>query len=443
MPDWAAKPSSADLEAHWMPFSANRYYKEHPVMVTAAEGCYYTTNDNKTLFDALSGLWCCGAGHGRREIADAIAKQATQLDYAPGFNVGHPLGFELATRLTKLAPTGLDYALFTSSGSESADTSLKMARAYWRMRGQPQRTKLIGRARGYHGVNIGGTSVGGINGNRKQFGQILDADHLPHTLLQENAFSRGQPEHGAHLANHLEELIELHDASNIAAVIVEPFSGSAGVIVPPQGYLQRLRDICDQHGILLIFDEVITGFCRTGNFFGADTFGVTPDIMNLAKGLTNGTVPMGAVLAKKEIYQAFMAADLPRHGIEFAHGYTYSAHPLACAAALATLELYQSDDSIGQVRALSGYFEEGIHSLKGLPQVEDIRNIGLAGAIQLAARDGDPTIRPFEVFRRCWDKGCLVRAGGNTIQLAPPFIATKSEIDFLFNRLQDVLSELK
>jgi len=430
------------LDAHWMPFTANRQFKQDPRLISRAEGVYLYDTQGHALFDGLSGLWCCGLGHGRSEIANAVTQQMSTLDYSPGFQVGHPWSFELANRLVSHTPSGLNRVFFTGSGSESADTSLKIARAYWRLKGQPGKTRLIGRHKGYHGVNFGGISVGGIGANRKLFGAGLEADHLPHTWLADNAYSRGMPTQGAWLADELEELVALHDAANIAAVIVEPLSGSGGVIIPPQGYLQRLREICDKHQILLIFDEVITGFYRTGEFFGAQSFGVTPDMINIAKGLTNGCIPMGAVIVQDAIYETFMQQDLPEHVIELTHGYTYSAHPVACAAALATLDLYESDQTAQQVATLAPYFEQALHQLKGLPHVEDIRNFGLAGALQLAARAGDPLIRPREVFEYCWDQGVYVRYGGNTIQLAPPFITTTEQLDHLFNVLADALRQL-
>ena len=429
--------------AYWMPFTGNRYFHEQPINAVRADGRYYTDDKGKQIFDGLSGLWCCGLGHNRSEINQAVAEQIGTLDYAPAFQVGHPLAFQLAERLAELAPGDLNHVFFTNSGSESADTSLKMARAYWRQKGQPTKTKLIGRSRGYHGVNFGGISVGGIVANRKLYGQGIDADHLPHTWMAENAFSKGMPENGAYLADDLEEIIALHDASNIAAVIVEPFAGSAGVIVPPKGYLQRLRELCDKHDILLIFDEVITGFGRTGECFGADYFGVTPDIMNLAKGVTNGAVPMGAVIASSEIYNTFIETGGPDYAVEFFHGYTYSAHPVACAAGIATLDIYQRENSFAKVREMAPYFEEAIHSLKGLPYIEDIRNIGLAGALQIAAVPGEPAKRPFEIFRHCWEQGLYVRCGGNTLQFAPAFDTEREEIDRMFSIVADALKAAK
>ncbi|MDP5290884.1 aspartate aminotransferase family protein [Oceanimonas sp. CHS3-5] len=428
-----------DLEAFWMPFTGNRAFKAAPRLVAEADGAWFTDINGRKLFDSLSGLWCTGLGHKHPKIIEAIHRQLNTLDYAPGFQTGHPLAFELAERLASLAPADLNRVFFTNSGSECADTALKMARAYWRAEGKPEKTRLIGRARGYHGVNMGGTSLGGIGPNRKHYGQLVEADHLPHTLLAENAFSRGQPEHGAELADHLLQLIELHDASNIAAVIVEPMSGSAGVIVPPVGYLQRLREICTQHDILLIFDEVITGFGRMGELFGAEAFGVVPDILNVAKQLTNGVVPMGAVIASDPIYQAFMEKPGPDYMVEFPHGYTYSGHPVACAAAMASLDVIIEDDMPGRVRALMPVFEEQIHRLQGLPHVVDIRNCGLAGAVQLAPYPGEPARRPMELAIELWQAGYYVRFGGDTLQFGPPFISTPDELEQLFHAVHRVL----
>lgn len=433
--------SDVNMRSHWMPFTANRNFLRDPRIVVGAEGAYLTTSDGRRLYDSLSGLWCCGAGHGRREIADAVHRQLSTLDYSPAFQVGHPLSFKLADKIASMTPAGLDHVFFTNSGSECADTAVKMARAYWRLQGKASKTKLIGRARGYHGVNIAGTSLGGVNGNRKMYGTLMDADHLPHTLLDSNRFSRGIPANGAELADDLLRLIELHDASNIAAVIVEPVSGSAGVIVPPAAYLKRLRQICDQHDILLIFDEVITGFGRMGSMFGAEHFGVTPDIMNLAKQLTNGAVPMGAVVASGKIYDAFMAQSTPEYAVEFTHGYTYSAHPVACAAGLAALELLQRDQLVPRVAELAPHFERSLHELKGAPNVVDIRNCGLAGAIQLAPRDGDAIVRPFEAAMKLWQKGFYVRYGGDTLQFGPPFTSTPAELSTLFDAVGEALRE--
>jgi len=428
-----------DLDAYWMPFSGNRQFKDNPRMIVAADGCYYRDADGRTVFDAMSGLWCCGFGHNRPEIATAVHRQLLELDYSPAFQFGHPLVFELANRVKDLTPEGLDYVFFTNSGSESVETALKMVKAYWRLNGQPARTKIIGREKAYHGANFGGTSVGGIESNRAPYGTLTEADHLPHTLLAENAFSRGVPEHGIELAEELEVLIEKHGASTIAAVIVEPFSGSAGVIVPPAGYLQRLRTICEQHGILLIFDEVITGFGRAGASFGADVFGVVPDIMCLAKGLTNGAVPMGAVVVKSFIYEAFMESGGPRYLVEFPHGYTYSGHPVACAAALAALDIFEAERLAERARELAPHFENALHGLRGTKHITDIRNFGLAGALQIDAIPGEPARRPFEIALKCWEKGLYVRWAGDTIQLGPPMVCEKEQLDQACNILGDVI----
>ncbi len=439
------RTDAAWLDAHWMPFTGNRQYKANAAarMFVAADGAYYTDTNGKKVFDGLSGLWCCGLGHNRREITEAVQKQVATLDYAPAFQYGHPKSFELANKIKELTPNGLDYVFFTGSGSESADTSLKMARAYWRAKGQGTKTRLIGRERGYHGVNFGGISVGGIVGNRKLFGQGIEADHLPHTQLalydKANAFTRGQPAGGAELADDLLRLIALHDASNIAAVIVEPFAGSAGVVIPPAGYLQRLREICTKHDILLIFDEVITGFGRAGANTGAAAFGVTPDLLNVAKQVTNGVQPLGAVIASKQIYDTFMAAGGPDYMLEFPHGYTYSAHPVACAAGVAALDLLVQERAVDRVAQLAPYFESAIHELKGRRHVTDIRNFGLAAGLTIDPVPGEPAKRPFEIAMRCLDKGFYVRYGGDTIQLAPPFIVEKAEIDRLVSALAESL----
>ncbi len=414
--------------AHWMPFTANRQFHKDPRVIVAAEQNHFISEDGRRVFDSLSGLWCCGYGHNRPEISAAINNQLHIMDYAPAFQYTHPGATALAERLAAISPGNLNHTLFTNSGSECADTSLKLARAYWRCKGQPTKTRFISRHKGYHGVNFGGTSLGGIGANRKLFGQLGDADHLPHTLQPELAFTKGQAETGAELADHLTQLIMLHDASNIAAVIVEPMSGSAGVIVPPKGYLQRLRQICDENDILLIFDEVITGFGRVGAPFGADAFGVEPDMMNIAKGLTNGAIPMGAVLASSKIYECLMAVDQPEHMIELPHGYTYSAHPVACAAALAALDVFQQDNMVARSQALAPVLEETLHSLKEHPLVTDVRNFGLAGALQIAPRHGDPVVRPFELGIKCWELGLYVRWGGDTLQFGPPFTASPDDV---------------
>ncbi len=437
----ATKTDAAWLDAHWMPYTGNRNFKANPRLMVSAKGCYYTDQHGKQIFDGLSGLWCCGLGHGRSELTEAATRQLATLDYSPAFQFGHPLSFALANKLKELTPAGLDYVFFTGSGSESADTSLKMARAYWRAKGQASKTRLIGREKGYHGVNFGGISVGGIGVNRKMFGQGIEADHLPHTQLASNAFSRGMPDKGAELADDLLRLIALHDASNIAAVIVEPLSGSAGVVIPPKGYLQRLRDICTANNILLIFDEVITGFGRTGAYTGADAFGVTPDIMNVAKQITNGSQPMGAVLVKKDIYDTFMAQGGPDYMLEFAHGYTYSAHPVPCAVALATLDLLVKENMVDRVKALVPHFENAVHSLKGVKHVTDIRNYGLAAGLTIDAAPGEPARRPYEIAMAMLQKGFYVRYGGDTIQLAPPFITTPAQIDSLVNALGETINQ--
>lgn len=434
------KTNRSPLDAHWMPFSGNREFKQNPRMIASAEGAYFTDDKGRRIFDALSGLWTCGLGHCRTEIGEAIARQARTLDYSPAFQFGHELSFELANKVVDLMPEGLDYVFFTGSGSESADTSLKMARAYWRKKGLPSKTRLIGRAKGYHGVNFGGISVGGIGPNRALYGDLISSDHLPHTLLKNQPFIKGMPETGADLADDLLEIIALHDASNIAAVIVEPFAGSAGVIIPPVGYLQRLRKICDDHNILLIFDEVITAFGRCGAMTGAEAFGVTPDIMNVAKQLTNGAIPMGAVIAKADIYHTFMESGGPDYLVEFPHGYTYSAHPVACAAGIAALELLQKEKLVDRVRELAPYFEQQLHSLADRPHVTGIRNYGFAGALSLAHYPGEPARRPYEIAMAMWAKGFYVRYGGDTIQLGLPFITEKSEIDTLISALADCLS---
>jgi len=433
----------AQLEAHWMPYSGNRQFKDDPRIITGAEGVWYRDDRGRQILDGHSGLWTTGLGHGRKEITEAVSQQLATLDYAPPFQFGHPKAFDLANMVKGLMPADLDYVFFTNSGSESADTSLKMARAYWRLRGQPAKTRFIGRVKGYHGVNFGGISVGGIAANRRHFGQGIEADHLRHTMLPENTFTRGMPEHGEFLADELADMVALHDASTIAAVIVEPMAGSAGVIPPPVGYLQRLRKICDDHDILLIFDEVITGFGRCGAMTGADAFGVVPDILNVAKQLTNGAIPMGAVIARKSIYDTFMDNGGPDYALEFAHGYTYSAHPVACAAGLAALEVLVAEELPQRVAREAPYFEALLHDgLADKPHVTDVRNYGFAGAITLAAYPGEPLKRPFEVAMKMWEKGFLVRYGGDTIQLAPHFVMQRAEMESLISALADTLTEL-
>ncbi|WP_133973493.1 aspartate aminotransferase family protein [Acinetobacter calcoaceticus] len=432
-----------NYQAHWMPFSANRNFAKDPRMIVGAKGSYLIDDSGREIYDSLSGLWTCGAGHTLPEIQQAVSAQLGQLDYSPAFQFGHPLSFQLAERIIQYMPEKLQHVFFTDSGSESADTAIKMARAYWRIKGKPSKTKLIGRARGYHGVNVAGTSLGGIGGNRKMFGQLMDVDHLPHTLQPDLSFTKGCAETGGvELANEMLKLIELHDASNIAAVIVEPVSGSAGCIVPPTGYLKRLREICDQHDILLIFDEVITGFGRMGTWTASEYFDVTPDILNFAKQITNGAIPLGGVVASHEIYDAFMQQDLPEHAVEFTHGYTYSAHPVACAAALATLDVLEKKNLIHQSAALAPSFEKLLHELKGAPNIIDIRNCGLIGAVQLAPRDGDATIRGFELGMKLWKEGFYVRFGGDTLQFGPMFNSTEADIDRLMNAVGDALHQV-
>ena len=431
------------LEAHWMPYTGNRQFKDDPRIIVSAEGVWYTDDKGRRVLDGHSGLWTSGLGHGRKEISEAVAQQINTLDFAPPFQFGHPPAFELADRIKGLMPEDLDYVFFTNSGSESADTSLKMARAYWRLMGQPTKTRFIGRMKGYHGVNFGGISGGGIAANRKFFGQGIEADHLRHTMLPQNRFCRGMPQDGAELADELNEMIALHDASTIAAVIVEPMAGSAGVIPPPAGYLQKLRDICDANDILLIFDEVITGFGRCGAMTGADAFGVVPDILNVAKQITNGAIPMGAVIARAGIYDTFMAHGGPDYALEFAHGYTYSAHPVACAAGLAALDVLTREALPQRVAKEAPFFEALLHdALADKPYVSDVRNYGFAGAITLDPYPGEPLRKPFEVAMKMWEKGFLVRYGGDTIQLAPMFVMERPEMESLIGALADSLREL-
>jgi beta-alanine--pyruvate transaminase len=432
-------PRPNNLDAFWMPFTDNKYFKGTPRLLARAEGMSYFTPEGREVLDGTAGLWCCNAGHGRREIVEAIQRQAAVMDFAPTFQLGHPVAFEAAARLAEILPAGLDRVFFTNSGSESADTALKIALAYHKARGEGTRVRLIGRERGYHGVGFGGMSVGGIGPNRRQFGALLPyVDHLPHTHgLRENLFARGEPEHGAHLADALEGLVALHGAETIAAVMVEPVAGSTGVLVPPRGYLRRLREICDRHGILLIFDEVITGFGRLGTNFGAERLGVTPDILTMAKGLTNAAVPMGAVAVRGGIYDAIVNGT--PSGIELFHGYTYSGHPLAAAAAIATLDLHRAEDLPGRARAIEPYWQEAAHSLRGLPNVIDIRDIGLIAGIELAPRPGKPTQRALDIFHRCFDAGVLIRVTGDIVALSPPLIVERPQVDRIFGTLADVI----
>lgn len=430
---------SQPLDAYWMPFTANRQFKKSPRILAKASGMHFWTDDGRQILDAIAGLWCVNAGHARPKIVQAIAEQAALLDYAPPFQMAHPKAFALAERVAGLTPAELTKVFFTNSGSESVDTALKIALAYHRVRGEGHRTRLIGRERGYHGVNFGGISVGGMVVNRKMFGAMLaGVDHIRHTHdPARNGYTVGQPEHGAEFADDLERLCALHDPSTIAAVVVEPVAGSTGVLIPPKGYLNRLREICDRHGILLIFDEVITGFGRTGQPFAAQTFGVTPDMILMAKGLTNGCVPMGAVAVRQSIHDAFMTG--PEHLIEFFHGYTYSSHPLACAAGLATLETYADEGLLTRAQQMQGYFAEALHSLRGLPNVIDIRNIGLVGGVELASLPGEPAKRAFNVFLDCYDKGVLIRTTGDTLAFSPPLIIERAQIDQLIDTVRGAI----
>lgn len=442
--DHQSKSNMPNLENFWMPFTANRQFKETPRLLASAEGMYYTDVDGNRVLDGTAGLWCVNAGHGRKRITAAVERQLSTLDFAPTFQMGHPIAFEFAEKLAAIAPGGaaaqLDRVFFTGSGSESVDTALKIAIAYQRAIGQGTRTRFIGREKGYHGVGFGGISVGGLVNNRRVFPQI-PADHMRHTLdVERNAFSKGMPDHGIELADDLERLVGLHGAETIAAVIVEPMSGSAGVILPPKGYLEKLRATADKHGILLIFDEVITGFGRLGTPFGTDYFGVVPDLVTTAKGITNGTIPMGAVFAKRKIYDGLMHA--PANQIELFHGYTYSGHPVACAAGIATLEIYEQEGLLTRAKDLASKWENALHSLRGLPHVVDIRNLGLVGAIEVAPRDGAPGTRAYDVFVDCFRSGLLVRVTGDIIALSPPLIIEEDQIDIIVSRLGDALSRV-
>ncbi|WP_221931581.1 aspartate aminotransferase family protein [Palleronia caenipelagi] len=430
-----------NLDAFWMPFTANRQFKANPRLFVGARDMHYRTHDGRDVLDGTSGLWCCNAGHCRPKITEAVQRQVATLDFAPTFQMGHPLAFELASRVADLTPDGLDHIFFTNSGSESVETALKIALAYHQARGEGRRTRLIGRERGYHGVNFGGISVGGIVNNRRHFGALLTGvDHLPHTHLPENRMSRSQPEHGAHLAEDLERLIALHGAETIAAVIVEPLAGSTGVLIPPKGYLQRLREITAKHGILLIFDEVITGFGRLGTAFAAERYGVTPDMITMAKGLTNGVIPMGAVAASGAIHDAFMTG--PEHMIELFHGYTYSGTPIAAAAGIATLDTYREEGLFDRAAELAPYWEDALHSLSDARHVIDIRNEGLVGGIELEPIDGQPTKRAFDAFLAAYEKGVLIRTTGDIIAMSPPLIVSREQIDELVGTVRDVLATL-
>ncbi len=431
-----------DLSAYFMGFTANRAFREKPLLIERAEGLYYYSADGRRLLDAMAGMWCCNAGHCHPRIVAAIQEQVATLDYAPAFQVGHGKAFELARRIAALAPPGLNRVFFTNSGSEAVDSAMKIALAYHQARGQAQRTRFIGRERGYHGAGFGGMSVGGISGNRKNFGPLLPGVlHIPHTYdRDQQAFSRGQPVWGAHLADGLERALIANDPATIAAVIVEPFAGSTGVLPPPVGYLDRLRELCDKHGLLLIFDEVITSFGRVGHAFGAQRFGVTPDLITIAKGITSGMIPMGAVVLRQELFDGLMSG--PAHAVELAHGYTYSGHPVAAAAALATLDVYRDEDLFARARAQEAYFERAVHGLRGLPHVVDIRNIGLAAAVELAPRAGAPGARAFDAFRQLFDAGVLARCTGDTIAFSPPLTIGPAEIDVAFGTLSSVLKTL-
>ncbi len=436
-----ASQTASELEAYWMPFTSNRQFKSKPRLLAKASGMYYENTEGRKILDGTAGLWCVNAGHGRKEITGAVARQLEVMDYAPAFQMGHPIAFELANALVRIAPKGLDHVFFTNSGSESVDTALKIALAYHRVKGDAGRTRLLGRERGYHGVGFGGISVGGMVANRKMWptAMLPGVDHLAHTHdPKRNAFSRGLPAHGVEFADDLERLVALHDASTIAAVIVEPIAGSTGVVLPPQGYLKRLRQICDKHGLLLIFDEVITGFGRLGAPFAAQEFDVLPDIITCAKGLTNGAIPMGAVLVTKKIYDAFMQGPA---GIELFHGYTYSAHPTACAAGLATLEIYQRDQLLTRAKQMAPAFESAVYSLRGLPHVIDIRNYGLVAGVELEPIAGSPGARAFSVYLKCFERGLLIRTTGDVIALSPPLIIEQKHIDELIGILSQALKE--
>ena len=431
-----------NLEAYWMPFTDNRRFKAKPKLVVTAKDMHFTTADGKQVLDGLATLWCVNAGHGRPRIVEAIRRQAGELDFAASFSLGHPLAFRLAERIAALAPAGMGHVFFTNSGSEAIDTAMKIAIGYHRLRGEGTRTRFVGRERSYHGVNLAGISLGGVPANRKAYSGALlpGVDHLRHTHLPENVFSRGEPAKGVDLADELERIVTLHDASNIAALVVDPVSASGGVLIPPQGYLKRLREICTRHGILLVFDEVITGWGRLGTPFAAQHFGIEPDLITFAKGVTSGAVPLGGVIVKDSIYETFTGQKGP--GVEFFHGYTYSGHPLACAAGIAALDTYDEDRLFERPKSLGKHFEEGIHSLKGLPNVVDCRNLGLIGAVELAPRPGVAYgSRAFDVFEKCWDKGVFVRPVGEALAFCPPLIAEKKHLDLMFGVVGEILKE--
>ena len=433
-----------DMSNFWMPFTANKQFKTAPRLLKGAKGMYYTTVDDRQVIDGSAGLWCVNAGHGRPEIIEAVRRQMTEMDFAPTFQMAHPLAFEAATRVAQVMPAGMDRIFFSNSGSEAVDTALKIAVAYHRSRGEGQRTRLIGRERGYHGVGFGGITVGGISANRKAFSGVMipGADHLPHTWnLQEMAYSKGQPAWGGHLAEELERIVALHDASTIAAVIVEPVAGSTGVLIPPQGYLQKLREICTKHGILLIFDEVITGFGRLGKATAAEFFGVTPDLLTMAKAINNASIPMSAVAAKREIHDTIVNAGAA-NAIELFHGYTYSAHPTAAAACIATQDIYRDEKLFDRAAGLAPTFERAIHALRGEPFVKDVRNLGLMGAVEVESRDGAPGTRGYDIFVKCFQKGVLVRYTGDILAFSPPLIATEAQIEEIFATVKSVLHEV-
>jgi beta-alanine--pyruvate transaminase len=435
-------PNTIDMSAYWLPFTPNRYFHQHPKIMRTAKGAYYFDDQGRKLFDGLSGLWCSPLGHADPRIGAAINEQFKTMDYCPAFQMASEATFSLASRIAKMAPQGLDKVFFTNSGSEAVDTALKIAVGYHRVMGNASRFRLIGRDRAYHGVGIAGISVGGMVANRKMFANMMlpGVDHLPHTLnLSQMAFSKGQPTWGAHLADELERIVALHDANTIAAVILEPVQGSTGVIVPPVGYLQKIREICTKHGILLIFDEVITGFGRLGANFGADRFGVTPDMITFAKGITNGVIPMGGVIVSSDIYNAIIAQGGQEQAIEFFHGYTYSGHPIPTAAAHAVLDIFESDELVKRARELEPVLEEGLHALKGKSGILDIRNFGLSGAVELDPVPGKPGLRSMKVLEACIEKGALVRVAGDTIAVGPPFISTPQEIQFLCSVLGEAI----
>ena len=431
-----------DMSAYWLPFTPNRYFHQNPKVMQSAKGAYYYDNQGRKLFDGLSGLWCSPLGHADPRIGAAINKQYETMDYCPAFQMASEATFKLASRITKMAPQGLDKVFFTNSGSEAVDTALKIAIGYHRVMGNASRVRMIGRDRAYHGVGMGGISVGGMVANRKMFTSLMisGVDHLPHTLnLSQMAFSRGQPTWGAHLADELEKIVALQDANTIAAVILEPVQGSTGVIVPPVGYLQKIREICTKHGILLIFDEVITGFGRLGTNFGADHFGVVPDMITFAKAITNGVIPMGGVLVRGDIYDSIIGSGGQEQAIEFFHGYTYSGHPIPTAAAHAVLDIFASDDLVNRAKALSPVLENGLHALKGRSGILDIRNCGLSGAVDLEPMPGRPGLRALKVLEACIERGALVRVAGDCIAVGPPFISKPQEVEFLCSVLGDAI----